>query len=84
MIADLSTLMAPAIVPDGRFVYRVPMVSGGGSSPGGAPGLHILISPYRAVSGCPEQSGKQPFSRVSLTGPCWPGLVDIVQFVTFL
>jgi hypothetical protein len=54
IIADLSTLMAPAIVPDARFVYRVTIIGGGGSSPGGAPGLQILISPYRFVSGSPE------------------------------
>ncbi len=41
IIADKSAAMALAIVPDGRFVYRVLIVGGGGSSPGGAPGLQI-------------------------------------------
>ena len=41
ILAHKSAPMAPAIVPDAPFVYPVPIVSGGGSSPGGGPGLQI-------------------------------------------
>ena len=42
--------MAPVIVPGAGFVYRGPIVRGGGSSPGGAPGRLEAVKWFRKAA----------------------------------